>query len=54
MLEFFHVFPVTQDGEGYVVVVTSHGVFPRFDFTCIGFLDVFEAVNNCFVHVLEI
>ena len=52
-LEFFRVFPVTQDGEGYVVVVTSHGVLPRFHFTRIGFLDVFEAVNNCFVHVLE-
>jgi hypothetical protein len=26
---------------------------PRFGFTCIGFLDVFEAVNNFFVHVLE-
>ena len=54
VLEFFHVFPVAQDGERYVVVVTSRGVLPRFGFTCIGFLDVFEAVNKFFVHVLEI
>ena len=53
VLEFFRVFPVTQDSQRYVVVVTSHGVLPRFHFACIGFLDVFEAVNNCFVHVLE-
>ena len=52
-LEFFRVLPVTQYGERYVVVVTSHRVFPRLHFTCIGLLDVFEAVNNCFVHVLE-
>ena len=53
-LEFFYVVKVTHDFDWYVVVVTSHGVLPRFHFTCIGFLDVFETVNNCFVHVLEI
>ena len=53
VLEFFNVVKVTHDFDRYVVVVTSHGVLPRFDFTCIGFLDVLEAVNNCFVHVLE-
>ena len=53
MLEFFRVLPVTQDYHRYVVVGVGSWVTPRFHFTCIGFLDVFEAVNNCFVHVLE-
>ena len=53
VLEFFHVFPIAQDSQRYVVVVTSQGVLPSFGLTCIGFLDVFEAVNKFFVHVLE-
>jgi hypothetical protein len=53
VVEVHCIVEVTHDFDRYVVVVTSHGVLPRFGFTCIGFLAVYEAVKNCFVHVLE-
>ena len=53
MLEFFDVVKVTHDFDRYVVVVSRHRVYPSFEFTCIGFLEVFEAGNDFVCHVLE-
>ena len=57
MLELFRVtciVPIAGDFDRYVVQLCGHWVLPEFHLTCIYFVNVYEAVNNCFVHVLEI
>ena len=50
--EFFSFAPKTIDGDWDVVVGVSHGVVPRLCLTCIGLLDVHEAVFDFFSHDL--
>ena len=52
MLEFFDVVKVTHDFDRYVVVGFGNGVYPSFDFTCIGFFEEFESCNDFVCHDL--
>ena len=56
VLELFRVIcivPIADYLDRYVVQLCGHWVLPEFHFTCIYFVNVYEAVNNFFVHVLE-